>query len=221
MESNRIDEQEPDNSDTLRQMRRVLIWSITPPVVMVLLRGTIFGGTDLLTQIPQAIQWFGYLIGTIIGCIVAWLVWSIKDRTGDVTFKDTFGAIAIVAIAILITSELTRWAFEISAFMPASDKIHQQDLKITNVSSGKSGTQMILKLSSDTREIWVPLTYERYLELRDMRPPLWSLSYFEEPYCVSLPVEKGHWGAMRAYVPKLWETGLSAYHACASEPPIM
>lgn len=129
--------------------------------------------------------------------------------------------IALVPMAVLITSELTRWAFEASAFTSANGTVYAQDIKISNVSSGKSGTKVYLKLGYDGREVRVPVTYQRYLELAAIRPPLWSLSYFEDPYCVTLPVEKGHWGAIRAHIPKVWETGLNEYHPCGIEPPIL
>jgi hypothetical protein len=198
----------------LKSTRRFLAWAVLLAVILVVARETIGGQTVLLRQAPEWVRIASYALGLGVGLALARTIWMLRDsvrRSGATTL---FVAMTMVPLAVVTTAYLARWAFELTAFaggVPASQKI---ELKITDVGSGKSGPKAYLMSSENDREVDVKITSELYSELAAIRPPLWSLPFNSEPYCITLHAEFGRWGALRARVPAHWEAGLHEYHAC-------
>ncbi len=204
----------PDSADW-RSARRYVVWMIMLPLCLVVARDTIGGDTVLLREAPVSVTYVSYAAGLLIGFVLARMFWTMRRAPGRSISQVIVSSIFIVPLAIVTTTYLGRWAFEVAAFSGAHRVSQQIELKIVGVRGGKSGTFVNLRSAAADREIDAKITSELYSELAAIRPPLWSLEYAEEPFCMALIGEYGRWGAARAYVPVRWKTGLSAFHVCS------
>jgi hypothetical protein len=155
------------------------------------------------------------LAGLILGGILAYLI--IKFGIGsERPFRTIFGAIAGIPLSILACSYLSRFAFELAAFIGLGAQKQNEEVRIVDVmTKGKSwGYRAEAQAFPDGRTVYVFVTAEMYDQLQSTRPPLWCQAYSDDKLCFTLPVEHGRWGAIRAEVPALWDGGLSEYQQC-------
>ncbi len=209
---------EMKNAPEYRRFRRVLMWTILPLLALFLVRETLFGGTVLLTQAPQPLNIFTYFIGVLFGFYLFIEMWRFRGVRQVGPAKSLVASIAVVPFSVIAMAYVGRMGFELAAFGFSAVHAAPIELRISEVMSGKSGSRLLLKLRPDAREVQAWTTYKTFLDLAAIRPPLWQRSFDQYPFCVTLPVEQGRWGAQRALVPRFWEAGLTAYHLCATPP---
>jgi len=183
------------------------------PFVAVVARETLGGRTVLLTEMPTPIKYVACLAGLVLGCVVGTKLFQ-KGVKISGKFKATYVAIAVIALGVVTFSYLARWAFEIASFADLQAETQPTQVKIMEVRGGKSGTFAEVRAFPDSREIDVSITNNLWAELASIRPPLWSRAYSDENFCLKLPLQHGRWGAVRAFVPALWDDGLNDYEYC-------
>ena len=197
-----------------RNSRGLLALTILLPLVLVFARETIAGDTVLLYPAPVSVTVISYAVGLLVGGVLLRYIWAVRRVRGMSVARGIFVSIFIVSLALATFAYLGRWAFELTAFSGIQTTSQQAILKITGIRGGKSGTFVELRSSMNGREIDAKATPELWAGLAAIRPPLWSLDFQEQPYCVQLTTEKGRWGIERARVPRRWENGLNAYKNC-------
>ena len=120
----------------------------------------------------------------------------------------------LIPISILLCSYLGRWVFELAAFADVSSATHELEARISEVNRGKPPAHASVIALPDGRDVDVLITDDLYHRLAAIRPPLWSLSAADKHFCLTLQAQHGHWAAVRAIVPALWDDGLNDYHDC-------
>lgn len=213
MASNAVEQPDARTKDR-RDARRFVAWTVPPLLSIVVARETIGGETVLLDALPLTLQVICYALGSLLGCALAWIFWTLRRVSGASIAKTVIASIGVIPMAIITSTYVGRWAFEIASFADAPAYSHRADLKIMGVRSGKSGTFVQLRSSADSREIDAKITGDLYNELAAIRPPLWSMDFSKEPFCMTLDVEHGRWKSVRARVPARWQSGLGNYHVC-------
>ncbi|WP_219892914.1 hypothetical protein [Aquisediminimonas profunda] len=202
-----------DDEDQEKSARRFVGWAMGLPFVAFVARETFGGRTTLLTELPTPLQWVACLAGLALGGVVAQILAQRSAKTFGRS-KAIFAAISLIALSVVTFSYLGRWAFELASFANLETEIQSAQVRIMGVRTGKSGTFAAARLFPDGREVDVPITNELYADLAATRPPLWSKTYSEELFCLTLPQQNGRWGAIRAYVPARWDDGLSHFEDC-------
>lgn len=200
--------------DERKSVLRFFAWTMLLPLLLVVARETVGGHTVLLRPVPQWVSMLCYAIGLLVGLLLARKFWVIRNAVPQSTAKVAFVSAVMVPLAVVTATYLGRWAFELAAFTGGATDRHKIELRIMGILDGKSGKFVYLRSSATDREIRVKITKTLYVELAAIRPPLWSLRFASEPYCIALESEFGRWGAQRARVPASWDAGLTDYHTC-------
>lgn len=201
----------------LKFERRVFIYALILPVLLAFSR-EMTGETALITNTPALIKLFAWAVGLLLGGLLAYTFWRIASDRGFVGefsgAKTIFLCAAIIPGAIVTSSYLARWAFESAAFTGLEHKVESSRIKLMGVQGGKSGTFALLKAFPHGREFKAVISEGLYVRLAAIRPPLWKLRYGENPFCMTLPIEHGRWGTIRAFIPARLADGLNTYGEC-------
>lgn len=202
---------------SLKFERRLFIYALILPLLLAFSR-EMTGETALITSIPALVKLLAWGLGLLLGGLLAYTFWRVGSKRGFVAdfsvAKTIFLSAAIVPGAIVTSSYLARWAFESAAFTGLEHEVESSRIKLMGVQGGKSGTFALLKAFPDGREFKAVISEDLYVRLAAIRPPLWKLKYGENPFCMTLPIEHGRWGTIRAYIPARFADGLNTYGEC-------
>lgn len=213
MECEQVQPSAATDDKAVKSARRFFEWTLGLPLTAVVARETLGGRTVLLTEMPTPLKWVAYLAGFAFGCVVAQILVQRGVKTVG-RFKAIYAAIALIALSIVTSSYLGRWVFEMASFADVGTNKRATQVKIMEVRGGKSGTFAKAMIFPDGRAVDVPITNDLYADLAAIRPPLWSRTYLEEQFCLTMPLQHGRWGAIRAYIPARWDDGLSHFEKC-------
>lgn len=197
----------------IKSTRRFFAWTLGLPFLGFVARETLGAKTVLLTNMPTSYQWVAYSIGLLVGIAAARVVWREGVKTAS-RFRTAYAAITLIVLSVVTASYLGRWAYEIAAFVNLDSQARAGQVKIMQVRSAKSGAFAEVKISSLDRAADVQIANDLYADLAAIRPPLWSKTYDEESVCLTLPLQNGRWGAIRAFIPARWENGLNQDSEC-------
>jgi hypothetical protein len=201
--------------EELRLGRKYIAWPLLCVLGLLFLREATSARTVLVSHVPIAWTWAACTMGLIFGLAVAFQFLSLPLK-GLSKMKRALVAVHIVPMLVFATSYLGRWIYEIAAFVGSDTKTKSAQVKImqANISSRSAGHRVIVKAIPDGREFNVFVIEQINREMGAIRPPLWRLDYAEQKYCVSLPLEYGRWGVIRAQVPAMWDEPIDTYVQC-------
>lgn len=192
---------------------RFLGWTIGLPFAAVVARETIGGRTVLLTVSPTSVQLTAYLAGLALGSCVARRI--IQNSTTKYSgLKRYYVSGLVIVLGIVTISYLGRWFYEIASFARVGTETQVSKVKIVGLQGGKSGTFATVRLSPESRDVKIAIRHDLDAKLSAIRPPLWSVRYADVKLCLSLPLQRGRWDTIRAYVPARWDEGLSRIESC-------
>lgn len=146
---------------------------------------------------------------------MAWQILSLSVLNQS-KFKKYFVAFMIVPLSMITFSYLGRWLYELAAFTNVEPDSNLTQVKVMDAAlkSRSAGYRLSAKTSPEGREFTVFVTDRVHSEIAAIRPPLWKVDYEDQPFCLELPLEQGRWGAVRALVPAVWDSGVDAYRIC-------
>lgn len=201
--------------EELRLGRKYIAWPLLCVLGLLFLREAISARTVLVNHVPIVWAWAACTMGLIFGLAVAFQSLS-RPLPGQSKMKRALVAVYIVPMLVFAASYLGRWIFEIAAFVgtDANTKSAQVKIMQANIKSRSAGYRVTVKAIPDGREFNVFVIEQINREIGAIRPPLWRLDYADQKYCVSLPLEYGRWGVIRAQVPALWDEPIDTYVQC-------
>lgn len=185
----------------------------------VLMREIVAARTVLLTEIPLTLKLVFGAIGFAIGCVLSWQMSKQGGGLDRPSLKNAILKIFFPVLGIFTYTYLGRWMFEIFAFANTPLSQSAAEIRITDaVPKGKSwGYRLDGMAFEDGREIEIFVTRDLHDRMEAIQPRLWTRPYVEQQFCITLQVDQGRWGALRAHVPALWDDAVSAYSRCRDQ----
>jgi len=164
-------------------------------------------GGDLVDHVPliYAIIWL--LLG-----VYSWLrvcIWI--HRVKDSASVNYVGSFSLLVIVLLLAPSMGRQLYQIIGFAGVEPLEIQSTGSIVGMSAGKSGLRAIVKMSPDSREIWVGVTSDLFDRLDAVRYPGRD--------CLKMTVQTGRFGIRRAVVPRHFghQIDLDQLESCPAE----
>ncbi len=173
--------------------------------------------TALLTHVPVLLIGPCYAVGAFLP-ILLYRNWrKTKQAAALSSFKRVSTGLSLLVTGIATSAYFGRWAFELAAFAGTNGTVRLAEAKLMATTGGaRSQEGMEVMAVNGGRRVTLWISPALHNELVAIRPPLWRMDFAEAPFCVTLPIEAGRWGALRAHVPTRSEVWASGYHKCRS-----
>lgn len=195
---------------TLRQNRRVGVLILVSAAVLLITRAT--HGNELVDDLPYPFLAIAWTLGLAIGLL---FVFRARAHFAAQVWRGYIAFIAAPVFSVLGASYVARLAYEAIGFVGKSPTEIRRFVPIVNMSSGKGGTNAVVKIDPTSREIWVRVTSATYDRM----------DAFRHPYrdCLDLVIQTGRYGIRRMVLPNWFEDAVNFDHfsACPSQSGLL
>lgn len=147
-----------------------------------------FGGRGSVDHVPPIYAIIWYLL--VFAFWPRACIWIYKIKGS----RNYIGELSLLVTALILATYLGRQLYQIIGFAGVEPLEVQTTGSIVGMSAGKSGLRAIVKISPDSREIWVSVTSDLFDRLDAVRYPGRD--------CLKMTVQTGRFGIRRAVAPR-------------------